>query len=231
MKECRNFCNTQSCFLCKQSLPDWQHAIKAHKINFEVKKGHAIFREDDPVTGIFFVYSGTVKVHKRWDQEKELIIRFNKPGDVIGHLGLGHEPKYPVSATALERSVVCYIDMDFFESSLKVNNGLTYKLMRVFANELQESRKSMLNFVHMPVKARIAQAFVALKTQFGTKEDGVINLELSRQDMASFSGSSYETLFKVINEFTQNGFVELIGRKLKILNEAALLETIQKDNS
>lgn len=230
MKECFDCCDVQQCFLCQLCLPDWRPAIRAHKKNFIIKKGHSVFKEGDPVTGIFFVYSGTIKVHKRWDKEKDLIIRFSKPGDIIGHLGLGLEAVYPVSATAIEPAEVCYINMDFFESCLKVNTDLTYKLMRLFANEMQDSRKSMLDFVHMSVKARIAQAFIALKTQFGTKQDGYVNLELSRQDIASFSGTAYETLFKVINEFTQNGLLEFTGKRVKILNEAVLASIIKKDN-
>ncbi len=230
MKECKNVCDTRSCFLCQRCLPDWLPAIDAHRTNFEVKKGQPIFKEGDPVSGIYFVYSGTVKIHERWDKGKELIIRFVKQGDILGHLGLGREPVYPVSATALEQTVLCYLDMPFFESTLKVNTDLTYKLMHFFANELQESRKSMLDFVHMSVKARIAKSFIALKKQFGVGDDNTINLEISRQDLASFSGASYETLFKVINDFTLNKIVELTGRKITVLDEVKLLNIISQDN-
>lgn len=230
MKECKNVCDTQSCFLCQKCLPDWLPAVEAHRTNFEVKKGQSIFTENDPVSGIYFVYSGTVKVHKRWDKEKELIIRFGKAGDVIGHLGLGKEPLYPVSATALEPTLLCYLEKAFFESTLKVNPDLTYKLMHLFADELQDSRKSMLDFVHMSVKARIAKSFIALKNQFGMGEDNTINLEISRQDLASFSGVSYETLFKVVNDLTLNRIVELTGKRIMILDEAKLLNIISQDN-
>jgi CRP-like cAMP-binding protein len=145
-------------------------------------------------------------------------------------LGLGKEPQYPVSATALEPTLLCYLDRAFFESTLKVNTDLTYKLMHLFADELQESRKSMLDFVHMSVKARIAKSFIALKNQFGMGPDNTINLEISRQDLASFSGASYETLFKVVNDLTLNKVVELTGRRIMILDEAKLLNIISQDN-
>lgn len=231
MKECKNVCDTKSCFLCQRCLPDWLPAIEAQRINLEVKKGHSIFTENDPVSGIYFVYSGSVKVHKRWDKGKELIIRFGKSGDIIGHLGLGKEPLYPVSATALEPTTLCYLDRAFFESTLKVNPELTYKLMHLFADELQDSRKSMLDFVHMSVKARIAKSFIALKDQFGLDDDSTINLEISRQDLASFAGASYETLFKVVNDLTLNKIVELTGRRIRILDESQLLNIITQDNA
>ncbi|MEX8546047.1 MAG: Crp/Fnr family transcriptional regulator [Mucilaginibacter sp.] len=224
MKEIKQGCNLNNCFLCKHCLKDWVPAIGIHKKNFELKKGQQLFKEGDTVTGIYFVFLGKVKVHKRWDDEKELITRFAQPGDIIGHLGLGNDPVYPVSATAIEQSMVCYIDLPFFESTLNVNPQLTYSLMKFFANELQESDKRMRNLVHMPVKERIALALLTLKKQFGINPAGAIAIELSRQDLSSFAAVSYETLFKVINEFLLNGFIEVTGKSFRLINEKALSE-------
>jgi len=215
-------CDLNSCMLCRICLKDWLPAIEANKQNFLVKKGQHIFSEGDPVEGVYFIYSGTVKVHKRWDKEKELIIRFAKKGDILGHMGLGNEAIYPVTTTALEPTIVCYISMAFFESTVQINNTFTYKLMRFFANELQESEKRMRNLVHMPVKGRIAQSFITLKNQFGLNEEGFINIELTRQDLSSFAGASYETLFKVVNEFADEKLVEFSGKSIRIRNEAGL---------
>lgn len=231
MKECRNVCDLKSCFLCQLCLPEWLPAVVVQKRNYEVKKGEQLFKEGDAVNGIYFIYKGSFKVHKRWDKEKELIIRFARSGDIIGHMGLGKKPLYPVSATALEPAVVCYLDMDFFEATLKVNPGLTYQLMRFFANELQDSQRSMRDLAHMSVKARIAQAFVSLKQQFGLDENGFIHIEISKQDIASFAGTTYETLFKVLNDFTKQDIVMLTGRKIHVIDESKLREIIASDNS
>jgi CRP-like cAMP-binding protein len=230
MKECPNTCDVKSCFLCTSCLPDWLPAIASQRKNFQIKKGQKIFSEGDSVTGIYFVYKGTAKIHKRWDKEKELILRFAKSGDIVGHLGLGNDTFYPVSATALEPVTVCYLPMDFFESTLKVNNQFTYILMRFFANQLQESEKRMRNLAHMSVKGRIAQAFIALKTQFGTDQSGLVNINISRQDIASFAGVSYETLFKVSNDFSLGGLINLDGKTVSIRDEAALLKIVEDDN-
>ena len=222
MKETKNGCDLTNCYLCRHCINDWKPAIASHKTNFIVKKGQRIFNEGDSVTGIYFVFSGKVKVHKRWDDEKEIILRFAQAGDILGHLGLGSDPTYPVSTTAIEPTVVCYIDLPFFESSLQVNTRLTYSLMKLFANELQESEKRMRNLVHMPVKKRIALALLSLQKQFGITETGTINIELTRQDLSSFAAVSYETLFKVTNEFIQNNWITSNGKTIKIINEALL---------
>ena len=127
MKKSQNICDNKSCFLCKNSLKEWLPAIAAHKTNFKVKKGEVIFKEGDPVTGIYFVNSGKVKVYKKWDKDKELIVRFAKEGSLFGHRGLGKGGNYPISASALEPTVVCYVDIAFFEASLKVNPDFKLK--------------------------------------------------------------------------------------------------------
>ncbi|WP_316814519.1 Crp/Fnr family transcriptional regulator [Pedobacter nyackensis] len=231
MKECGNLCDLKSCFLCQLCLPEWLPAITHSKRNFEVKKGELLFSEGDHVNGIYFVYKGKFKVHKRWDKEKELIIRFAASGDIIGHMGLGKMPLYPVSATALEPAIVCFLGMDFFKTTLKVNTNLTYELMNFFANELQNSHRSMRDLAHMSVKARIAQVFISLKQQFGLDKEGYINIEMSRQDISSFAGTTYETLFKVLNEFANLGILILKGRKIHLLDEDKLLLIIANDNA
>jgi len=227
MKKTIKECDLKSCFLCASCIHDWLPAIATNKVNVSLKKGQELFKEGDPVEGIFFVFSGKVKVHKRWDNDKVLILRFAQDGDILGHLGLGDTPIYPISATAVEDTMVCFVKMDFFESSLNVNPQFTIKLMRVFANALQESEKRMRNLAHMPVKERIAQALLSLKEQFGLNAEGYIDIELTRQDVASYAGVVYETYFKVTQDLSQHNLIETNGKSIKLLDEAALRAIIQ----
>nr|WP_183574961.1 Crp/Fnr family transcriptional regulator [Mucilaginibacter sp. X5P1] len=215
-------CDMNSCFLCKNVLPEWKGAIAANKNNFFVKKNEVIFEEGDPVKGIYFVLSGNVKVHKKWGQDKEVILRFASNGAIFGHRGLDTKI-YPISATALEDGIVCYFDLDFFEATLKVNNEFTYRLMMFFVKDLQESETKMRNLAHMPVKGRVAQALIYLEKQFGLRDDGFINIRLSRQDLASFIGATYETVFRVINELLGEKIVTVHDKYIKVINEQKLV--------
>ncbi len=80
----------------------------------------------------------------------------------------------------------------------------------------------MRNLAHMPVKGRVAEALILLKDQFGLTRDGFINIELSRQDLASFSGATYETVFRVINELIHEKLLTLSGKRISIANYSQL---------
>lgn len=226
MENSKYKCDLNSCFLCTSCIADWKPAIESNKLNYRVKKGQNIFKEGDPVTGIYFVYEGSVKVHKKWDNEKELIIRFAKKGDIVGHLGLEGDNIYPVSATALDKVTVCFLPMDFFESSLNINNGFAIRLMRFFASELQNSEKRMRNLAHMPVKGRVAQAIISLQNQFGINENGAINIELAKLDLASFSGAAYESLFRTINDLVIDNIIAVTGKTISVKDRGKLLQLI-----
>jgi len=224
----KNVCDLKSCFLCKHCLKDWLPAVAGNRQNFEIKKGQQLFKEGDAVKGIYFIYSGIVKVHKRWGREKDLVLRFAKAGDIAGQMGLGNDAVYPVSATAIEAGLVCYVAMDFFESTLNINNSFTRQVMGVLANDLQESEKRMRNLAHMPVKGRVAQALLNLQNQFGKTDEGYINIELSRQDLAAFTGAAYESLFRVMNDLVEDKLIAVSGKSILITDEDALLKLTEE---
>ncbi|TAE35825.1 MAG: Crp/Fnr family transcriptional regulator [Sphingobacteriales bacterium] len=214
--------STEKCYISKNCLPEWLPAINANKKIYDVKKGEVIFTEGDEVTGVYFVYEGNIKVHKKWGSDKELILRIADKGSIFGHRGLSSKSNiYPISATALENATVCFIDIDFFYTTLKVNLDFAFKLMMFFADELQESERKMRNLAHMTVKGRVAQALLLLQEKFGLK-DGEINITLSRQDLASYVGATYETVFRTINELVLEKSISLKGKGIKIDNIDAL---------
>jgi len=223
MKNSKHQCDLHSCFLCNLCLKEWLPALDIHRKTMEVKKGAVLFEEGSPVEGIYFVYKGKVKVHKKWGTGKELILRIAGKGAILGHRGLGKSMIYPISATALEPSTVCFIDLDFFHATIKVNHEFSYRLMMFFAEELQESEKNMRNLAHMTVKGRVAQALIMLHEKFGVTENGAIDILLSRQDLASLAGTTYETVFRIMNELAQEAIVAVASKNISIINSEKLL--------
>ena len=222
MTKTQNLCDAASCFMCRNCIPEWLPAIAHGKKNLKLKKNEILFKEGEPVSGVYFVFSGSLKVYKKWDEEKELIIRFAKDGAMLGHRGLGSNLVYPISAAALEPSVVCFIDNKLFEATLKTNSEFTSQMIHFLVQELYESEKKMRNLAHMPVKGRVAEALLQLSDLYGTNDKGFIDIALSRQDLASFAGATYETVFRVINDLVKEKLIKLSGKSIAITDHEGL---------
>jgi len=220
-------CNLDDCFLCRHCLPEWKEVIALKKTTLSFKKGKKLFVEGEKIKGIFFIYSGTVKIHTQWTDEKELILRFAKKGDIVGLRGLVAEEVYPVSVTALEDTVACHISNEFLEASMRTNPSLTYTLMQLYAMELQKAERRMRDLAHMEVKGRIAKALLEIGAFFGADKDHFIKGSLTRQDIASYAGTTYETVFKFLKVLLKAKVISVSGKRLRIHKEEKLSDLIK----
>jgi CRP-like cAMP-binding protein len=215
-------CDLGRCFLCRHCMPEWKAVTAERKKTLVFKKGKPLFTEGEAVRGIYFLYSGVVKIHAPWIDGREMIIRFARGGEIAGHRGLGGEAWYPVSATALEDTVACFIENDFLELSLKANPSLTYTLMHLYATELQKAEKRMRELAHREVKGRLAWALLDILEGSGTASDGTLALKLTRQDIAAYAGTTYETVFKLFAELTAAGIIKTSGKDIEVVEPGRL---------
>jgi CRP/FNR family transcriptional regulator len=122
----------------------------------------------------------------------------------------------------LEDTKACFVSTEFLEASFRANPGLTYEVLHFYATELQRTEKRMSNLTHMDVKGRIAEALFSVQSAFGTGEDGFLKTAISRQDIASYAGTTYETVFKVFTEWIGAGYLSTEGKRIKILDEGKI---------
>ena len=223
MKKVIESCDLKSCYMCRRCINSWIPAIESHRQNILLKKGAAVFEEGDPVKGIYFLLKGKIKVHKRWGNEKQFILQFAKEGDVIGYTGFGNEQVYSVSAITLEKVNLCFIDASFFTATLQVNDNLAYSLLQFYAIQLRQMEKRMGNLIHIDVRGRIADTLLMLKKGFGQNAKGILNIRLTKKELASYSGTTYETFSKMISQLEKERLISLSGKDIAILEESELV--------
>jgi CRP/FNR family transcriptional regulator len=80
----------------------------------------------------------------------------------------------------------------------------------------------------MSVKGRVAQALISLKNKFGLNGEGFLNIDLSRQDLAAFTGAAYESLFRTINDLIEEKIIEVAGKRILIKNENMLIKLTEE---
>lgn len=220
-------CDAGSCFLCRHCLPEWKGAIAAAREILQYKKGYMIYREGTEVAGLYFIKDGAVKVHQSWGKDKEIILRFAAAGDVLGHRGQGGPAIFPVSATTLEPTTVCFIPNDFLETTFKTNPSFLYSMMQLYATELQKAELRMRALALTPVKAVVAETLLTIKDIFGVDRAGFIRVPITRSDIADYAGTTYEAVFRLLTEWAAEGLVSTSGKYIRINDDQKLSNLIQ----
>ena len=117
---------TTTCFIKQHCASLW---IKKVQINHLAKD--TIFREGGYVEGIYIIQQGNVEVISDGADNKEQIIRFVTDGQLVGHRGTGDD-KYPISATTLSNTTVCFIDNQTLQDAFINNPTLAVSIMMYY---------------------------------------------------------------------------------------------------
>ncbi len=105
-----------------------------------------------------------------------------------------------------------------------MNQSFLLQLMMFFAEELKVSERKMRDLAHMQVKGRVARALISLREKFGEDSTGNINMPVSRQNLASYAGTTYETAFRILSDFTEDNIIRVTGNHISILDDVRISE-------
>lgn len=196
----------------------------------QYKAGQTLFHEGSMPMGLFCVNKGKIKLHKMGSDGKEQIVRLVKPGDFIGYRALLSDTPYSASATAMEESSVCLVPKTTFLGLLRKNDNLADAMMKLICRNLEESEQKLTEMAYKPVRERLAEALVLLKTTYEDKsipDAPPFSIAISREDLASLVGTAKETVIRILGEFKDDHLVRTEGRKIFVL-EPVKLEKISK---
>lgn len=226
--DCKN-CKNTNCLINKNAnLPEISELLK-NKHKFKVLKGQDFIIEGAPVHGIYFVFKGKVKVFKTGLYGKEQINRFVKDGDIIGHRGLGAGQHHQIGAMAMQDIELCSFSSSDLIKVLKSVPSLTYDFMAFYSEELNRSETKVRKFAQMTVREKIIDALLYLNRKFGQKSS-YLALQLSRKEMADFTGTTDEQVTRVISALKRENLVRAEGKKLGLKNIKALKKEISEHN-
>jgi CRP-like cAMP-binding protein len=187
------------------------------------KRGESIFSEDDEATGFYVVISGRVKVFKLSPEGKEQILHIIGPGEPFGEVAVFTGKRFPASAETLEETRVFFFPRASFVELIRKDPSLALNMLAVLSQRLRRFSALIENLSLKEVPGRLAAYFLSL--QEGRKEKEALNLEISKNQLASLMGTIPETLSRILARMVREGFIESTGpRGIRILNRKGVEE-------
>jgi CRP-like cAMP-binding protein len=225
--EC-NICKNEKCFVKQGCFGEWLNKISSNKNQYWCKKGGYIFREGEPVYGIHFIQEGGVKIVTTSLHGREQIVRLAKEGQILGHRGLGRTYYY-FNAVALKDTLVCLIDNELFYEACMNCPKFAYNLIFFYASELRRAELRVKYQAQMNIREKVAMAFVYCYEVFGIDpETRMLNISLSRQDLADIAGTTSEQVTRQLGDFESEKLISRNKRTIKLHNIKGLEEIVSE---
>ena len=222
-----NSCPNNNCFIKRHIHLDQMKSYIDKKHSFVCKKSHQFIVEGAPIQGLYFVYQGKVKTIKTGINGREQIVRLTSNGDTVGFRGFGTSKRYLIGAYALEDTILCnFSNEDMLEILYNVPE-FTFDLMLFYAEELNKSENNIRKIAQMNVRERVIDTLLYMYRKFG-QSNGLIELELSRKEIADFTGTTDEQVTRIISSLKKESLIKTVGKKVGLLNIVKLQQEIKE---
>ncbi len=174
-----------------------------------VKKREFIFSEGDPSEWFYIVLSGKVKITKLSQEGKEIILEIIAPTDFFGGLAVIKGFPYPANAIAMEDTELLRISRSNLMRILDRFPSLMYCMALQLGDRMKESHETLKNIALERVEARIASLLLKLADKAGKEtENGIlIDMKLTKQDIAEMVGTTVETSIRTMSKLKKLGLV------------------------
>jgi len=186
------------------------------------KRGSIIYHERNRISGIYCVNKGIVKLVKTGIDGREKIIRFAQKGDIIGYRSIISQELACTTAKVIDDAILCFVPSTLFFDLVKGNTDFSMEVLKLSLRELGDANKFILDIAQKTVRERLAEILIILKDTFELDEQQFLKVSLTREELANLVGTATESVIRLLSEFKSDNFIELNGRKIRIIKPESL---------
>lgn len=208
--------------------PDEIEQISAGVSSKTFEKGQLIFKQGQKANRLYIVCSGQAKVYKLSSDGKEQILYILSEGDFIGAFNLLKEDEFDFNAEALETAHISMLEKSSFDKIVLSNPRITLKIFEKAYERINKAENLVARLSSGNPDAKVLSLLRDLAYDFGTSTPKGIMLELnmSREEMASYAGIARETMSRKLKFFQEAGLIKLIGNKKILIYDIAQLRAM-----
>jgi CRP-like cAMP-binding protein len=193
-----------------------------------IEEGEFFFFQGDPAAYFYILVSGMAKLMQSNPAGQQVNLRTINQWQMFGAVGaVRPHATYPATAQALEQSTALAIESGFLHTMLESRPYLDFGLMQLMTGYIQEMQERYRELATERVEHRIALTVLRLASQIGerkSEEETMIELPLSRQDVAEASGTTVFTVSRVLADWERRGLVEAGRERVLIRNPHGLVQ-------
>jgi CRP-like cAMP-binding protein len=196
----------------------------------QIQAGEFFFLQDDPAERMYVLLKGRVKLSQAAPDGQQALIRVITPVSLFALVAITGEGKYLVTAQAAEDSLGLYWTRGEMMAFMLRMPQMAQNAMRIMAERLQEIQERFRQVTTERVEQRLAHTLIRLAAQNGRKVDEgiLIDLTLTRQDLAEMSGTTLYTVSRMLNQWETQDLVIAERERVIIRNSHGLARIIEE---
>lgn len=189
-----------------------------------VAKGETIYRAGSTTRRLMVLHRGSVALVHRTPDGREHLVRVLRNGDVIGESAFvtGARPDHDAIATS--DAELCTFDHADLAALVRRHPAIAVQMLTSVTQRLVDAERRLAVLALSDVGTRVASYLLDLPTATDPAGRLLVQLPMSKHQIASFLGTTPETLSRRLAALIQEGVIEVSGRDVILLAPEALEE-------
>ena len=190
--------------------PDQAEALAATVSKKRFKRGEILVEQGKKTDALYIVLAGRTRVLMADSKGREVILATLVSGDYVGEMSLIDNAPHSATVVAEQQVDVLVLGRDSFLRCLGENMEMSHAVMRGLVQRLRKASDNISSLALVGVYGRVAKVLLdsAVSDDSGAL---LIRDKVSRQDIAKMVGASREMVSRVMKDFEEQGFIQLLG--------------------
>ena len=180
-----------------------------------------IILADEEGDALFMIARGQVKVSLVSEDGREVILSLLGPGAVFGELSLLDGKPRSANVVATEDTELVMLRRSDFLQLLHRVPQIAISLLAELAARLRKTDRKIEGLALLDVTSRISETLLQLASEQGndTPQGVMVRSRPTHQQLANMSGTTRETVSRVLKRLESQGYITCKGRSIIILRE------------
>jgi len=190
-------------------------------VRIDLDRRQSLYRPDSE-PALYVLVSGRVRVLRKRGDDVSVTLDYHGPGDLVGEDALlgGHSAE----AVVIEPVEAVRVPVGVLRRAMTKDGRFAGRVLElVLARRLAfESRLEAL--VERPVESRVASFLVEAAARYGIPDSRgiLVAVKFTHQEVASFVGSTRETVTLVLGELKRAGLIDTDRRRFIVVDNPGL---------
>lgn len=184
-------------------------------------KNEAILMEDEEsANSMFVIVSGKIRVSVSGYEGREAILAIMEPGDYFGEMSVIDGEPRSASVYAVEPTELMILRREDLLVQIEKNPKLALSMLIEFSRRLRSADNRITSLALLGVYGRVAGTITQLAKKKGKKVGNMVVIDdrPTHQEIAELSGTTRETVSRILSKLQRSGSLIIERNKIIILD-------------
>jgi CRP-like cAMP-binding protein len=213
----------------RQLGPDDAEALVHQVRKRKVTRNEPILRAGAAGEEVVLVLDGRVKLVAYGADRREVVLALRGPGELLGEMAALGGQRRTATVIAVDDVEAGFMHAEELRAFLHEHPDAALVMIRMLVRRLSDATRDVVDLATRDSVGRIAKRLLDLAAEHGAPSTGAaggtrIELSLSQDELARWTGATRETVSRALRLMRQLGWVATDHRTITVLDTDALRE-------